>query len=108
MHDTRAEGWIKGELIWLLNKMGIDCVVESGVKGWKVDFIVVQDPGDKRLVNALQLVVDESEAEAIVLALERNSRLMVDDLRGERRLKRWEYLCWVCLVCLSLQRSTKL
>ena len=53
-----------------------------------LNFMLVQDHSDKRLVNALQLVVDRGEAEAMVLALERNSKLMIDDLKGRKTAKR--------------------
>ena len=53
-----------------------------------LDFVVVKNPSDRRLVNALQLMVDEGEAEAIVLALERKSKLMIDDLRGRKTSKK--------------------
>ncbi len=39
----------------------------------KPDFLSVEEPHDKRIVVVLKTIVDEGEAEAIALALERGN-----------------------------------
>ena len=53
-----------------------------------LSFISVEEPHDRRLVLVLKTIVDEGEAEAITLALEKNSLLMIDDLRGRKVARR--------------------
>ncbi len=48
----------------------------------------VEEPRDRRLVLVLKTIVDEGEAEAITLALERNSLLIIDDLKGRKVARR--------------------
>ncbi len=49
-----------------------------------LDFLSVEEPHDRRLVLVLKTIVDEGEAEAITVALAKNSLLIIDDLRVER------------------------
>ena len=51
-------------------------------------FLSVEEPSDKRLVTVLKTVVDEGEAEAIALALEKNKLLIIDDLKGRKLARR--------------------
>lgn len=49
-----------------------------------LDFLIVENPRDERLVNVLKTIVDEGEAEAIALALEKGNILIIDDLKGRK------------------------
>jgi len=49
-----------------------------------LSFLSVEEPRDVRLVLVLKTIVDEGEAEAITLALEKSSLLIVDDLKGRK------------------------
>ncbi|MEB3780661.1 MAG: DUF3368 domain-containing protein, partial [Desulfurococcales archaeon] len=51
-------------------------------------FLSVEEPRDERLVTVLKTVVDEGEAEAIALALEKGSLLVIDDLKGRKLARR--------------------
>ena len=51
-------------------------------------FLSVEEPRDRRLVAVLETVVDEGEAEAIALALEKGSLLVIDDLKGRKLARR--------------------
>ena len=53
-----------------------------------LSFISVEEPRDRRLVLVLKALVDEGEAEAIALALEKNSSLIIDDLKGRKVARR--------------------
>lgn len=53
-----------------------------------VGFLLVEEPKDRRLATALKTVVDEGEAEAITLALEKGLLLIIDDLKGRKLAKR--------------------
>ncbi|RLG75603.1 MAG: DUF3368 domain-containing protein [Thermoprotei archaeon] len=53
-----------------------------------LSFISVEEPHDKILVLVLKTLVDEGEAEAIALALEKNSLLIIDDLKGRKIARR--------------------
>jgi len=53
-----------------------------------VEWIKVQAPSNQMLVNVLKLVVDEGEAEAIALALEKGWRLIADDRKARIWAKR--------------------
>jgi predicted nucleic acid-binding protein len=48
--------------------------------GSPVDWLQVTNPNNQALINALKLVVDDGEAEAIALAYELHSLLILDDL----------------------------
>jgi len=65
---------------------------ELGVKEKKyfqsLVFLSVEEPRDERLVAVLETVVDGSEAEAIALALEKGSLLVIDDLKGRKLARR--------------------
>ncbi len=52
----------------------------------EADFIHVEKAGNKRLVALLEGLVDNCEAEALVLALERNADLLLVDDRDARNL----------------------
>jgi predicted nucleic acid-binding protein len=56
--------------------------------GITVEWLNVQTPSNQMLVNALKFVVDEGEAEAIALALEKDWRLIVDDRKARTWAKR--------------------
>jgi predicted nucleic acid-binding protein len=47
--------------------------------GGPLDWLQVRVPNNQALVNALKLVVDDGEAEAIALAYERHDLLILDD-----------------------------
>ena len=47
-------------------------------------FLSVEEPRDRRLVLVLKTIVDEGEAEAITLALEKSNLLIIDDLKGRK------------------------
>jgi len=53
-----------------------------------LSFLSVEEPRDSRLVLVLKTIVDEGEAEAITLALEKNSLLIIDDLKGRKVARR--------------------
>ena len=53
-----------------------------------LSFLSVEVPHDRRLVLVLKTIVDEGEAEAITLALEKNSLLVIDDLKGRKVARR--------------------
>jgi len=53
-----------------------------------LSLLYIEEPHDKRLVTVLKAIVDEGEAEAIALALEKGSLLIIDDLKGRRIAKR--------------------
>jgi len=53
-----------------------------------LNFLSVEEPRDKRIVAALKTIVDEGEAEAIALALERSNLLIIDDLKGRKLARR--------------------
>jgi predicted nucleic acid-binding protein len=50
--------------------------------GVAVEWLKVQVPSNPMFVNVLKFVVDEGEAEAIALALEKGWRLIVDDRKA--------------------------
>lgn len=50
--------------------------------------IFVEKPHDKRIVAVLKTIVDEGEAEAIALALEKGNLLIIDDLKGRKLARR--------------------
>ena len=56
--------------------------------GRAVDWLIVQAPSDLRLIRVLRLVVDDGEAEAIALALEKGWQLIVDDRKARSWAKR--------------------
>lgn len=51
-------------------------------------FLSVNEPHDKAMILALKAIVDEGEAEAIALASERRSLLIIDDLKGRKVAKK--------------------
>lgn len=53
-----------------------------------LSFLSVEEPHDRRLVLVLKIIVDEGEAEAITLALEKNGLLIIDDLKGRKVARR--------------------
>ena len=53
-----------------------------------LSFLSVEEPHDRRLVLVLKTLVDEGESEAITLALEKNSLLIIDDLKGRKVARR--------------------
>jgi len=53
-----------------------------------MDFLSVEEPHDKKIAAILKLIVDEGEAEAIALALEKGSLLIIDDLKGRKLARR--------------------
>ena len=71
------------EAVWrevtVEGKPGREKIVRAG-------FIHVEEAGDKRLVALLEEFVDSGEAEAIVLALERNADLLLVDDKDARNL----------------------
>ncbi len=70
-----------------------------------LDFLFVEEPRDKRIVAVLKTIVDEGEAEAIALALERNNLLIIDDLKGRKLARR---LGLKIIGTLGLLKTTKL
>jgi predicted nucleic acid-binding protein len=50
--------------------------------GVAVEWLKVHMPSNPMFVNVLKFVVDEGEAEAIALALEKSWRLIVDDRKA--------------------------
>jgi len=56
--------------------------------GITIDWIKVQAPSNQILVDVLKIVVDEGEAEAIGLALEKGLRLIIDDRKARIYAKR--------------------
>lgn len=50
----------------------------------KARFVKVVEGNNQNLVNALSVIVDEGEAEAIALALEGRLPLLIDDLKGRK------------------------
>ncbi len=56
--------------------------------GRAVDWLIVQAPSDLRLIRVLRLVVDDGEAEAIALALEKGWQRIVDDRKARSWAKR--------------------
>ena len=56
--------------------------------GRAVDWLIVQAPSDLRLIRVLRLVVDDGEAEAIALALEKGWQLILDDRKARSWAKR--------------------
>ncbi|MCS3921300.1 DUF3368 domain-containing protein (plasmid) [Fervidibacter sacchari] len=56
--------------------------------GATLEWLKVQTPSNQMLVNVLKFVVDEGEAEAIALALEKGWRLIVDDRKARIWAKR--------------------
>ncbi len=53
-----------------------------------LSFLSVEEPLERRLVLVLRTIVDEGEAEAITLALEKSSLLIIDDLKGRKVARR--------------------
>jgi len=51
-------------------------------------FLFIEKPRDNRVVAVLKAIVDEGEAEAIALALERGELLIIDDLKGRKLARR--------------------
>jgi len=51
-------------------------------------FLSVEEPRDEKLATVLKTIVDEGEAEAIALALEKGSLLVIDDLKGRKLARR--------------------
>ncbi len=56
--------------------------------GVAMEWLKVQAPSNQMLVNVLKLVIDEGEAEAIALALEKGWRLIADDRKARIWAKR--------------------
>jgi predicted nucleic acid-binding protein len=48
------------------------------------DFISVQNPKESEYLESLKLLLDRGESEAIALALERKSRLIIDEKKGRK------------------------
>ncbi len=53
-----------------------------------LSFLSVEEPHNKNVVTVLKTVVDEGEAEAIALALEKGHVLIIDDLKGRKLARR--------------------
>ena len=53
-----------------------------------LSFLMVEEIHDRRFVAVLKTIVDEGEAEAITLALEKGSLLIIDDLKGRKLARR--------------------
>ncbi|MEB3755903.1 MAG: DUF3368 domain-containing protein [Desulfurococcales archaeon] len=53
-----------------------------------LDFLSVEESHDERMVAVLKTIVDEGEAEAIALVLERGNLLIIDDSKGRKLAKR--------------------
>ncbi len=51
-------------------------------------FLTVEEPREKRLVTVLRTIVDEGEAEAIALALEKGNILIIDDFKGRKTARK--------------------
>lgn len=56
--------------------------------GVAIEWIEVEPPSNRMLVDALKLMVDEGEAEAIALAMEKGWPLVVDDRKARAWAKR--------------------
>lgn len=56
--------------------------------GVVVDWLMVQAPTNAALVNALRSAVDDGEAEALALAVEKGWRLVLDDRKARAWAKR--------------------
>ena len=56
--------------------------------GVAIEWIEVEPPSNRMLVDALKLMVDEGEAEAIALAMEKGWQLIVDDRKARAWAKR--------------------
>ena len=54
----------------------------------ELKLLKVVKPANAHVVNVLKPVVDEGEAEAIALALEKNVLLIIDDLKGRKTARR--------------------
>lgn len=49
------------------------------------DWIIIQKPADKNLLNALEQLIDKGEASALALALEKRDPLLIlDDLKARK------------------------
>ena len=53
-----------------------------------LSFLSVEESCDRRLVLVLKTIVDEGEAEAMTLALEKSDLLIIDDLKGRKVARR--------------------
>ncbi len=53
-----------------------------------LSFLSIEEPRDRRLVLVLKTIVDGDGAEALTLALEKNSLLIIDDLKGRRMARK--------------------
>jgi uncharacterized protein len=56
--------------------------------GFAPEWLRIEKPSNPDLVSALKLMVDDGEAEAIALALERKWRIVLDDLRARALAQR--------------------
>ncbi len=50
--------------------------------GFSSEWLRVETPANPNLISALKVMVDDGEAEAIALAVERNLRIVLDDRRA--------------------------
>lgn len=50
--------------------------------GFTPEWLTIEKPSNPDLISVLKLMVDDGEAEAIALALERKWRIVLDDLRA--------------------------
>jgi len=56
--------------------------------GVSFSWLKVETPSNRALVNALKLSVDDGEAEAIALALEKNCEIILDDKQARSAAKK--------------------
>lgn len=56
--------------------------------GVSLSWLKVETPSNRTLVNALKLIVDDGEAEAIALALEENCKIILDDKQARSVAKK--------------------
>ena len=50
--------------------------------GFSYEWLRIETPANPNLISALKLMVDDGEAEAIALAVERNWKIVLDDRRA--------------------------